>query len=170
MMKSPILPLAIAALALAGCGKKAEDKAAAPAAPVAAADPGKASATHTVAFTCEGDMAVTAIYGTNREGNEELALIIQGDDFRLAPTPAASGVRYASPDGAVAGKGIIWWEKGNEALLQQAPSDKVNDPAAGVTARKCKVKTEPSAVPGAPAAPATAAPATTPPASTPPAG
>lgn len=153
-MKALILPVLLA-VAVSACGKKAEEKAPQAAAPAAtaAASAGKASATHTVAFTCEGDMAVTAIYGTNRDGHEELALVIQGDDFRLAPTPAPTGRRYASPDGAAAGKGIIWWEKADEVLLQQAPADKVNDPAAGVTARTCKVKTEPTAVPGMPPAP-----------------
>ncbi|MCG2841685.1 MliC family protein [Sandaracinobacter sp. RS1-74] len=131
-------------LMLSACGEKPAEKPA-----EAPARQSQAKAVRTVAYTCEGDMAVTAIYGLDAEGRPDVALIIQGDDFRLTPTGAASGTRYASPHGAAAGKGIIWWEKDGEVLLQQAPADQVDDPAAGVTARTCKVKTEPSAIPKA---------------------
>ncbi len=134
-----------ALLALAACNQKPEEKPAAPATPTLA------KASRTVAYTCQGDMPITAIYGTDAEGKPDVALIITGDDFRLTPTEAPEGQRFASPHGAAPGKGIIWWEKGEEVLLQQAPSDKVGDPAAGVTARTCKVKTKPSPVETAPA-------------------
>lgn len=138
-------------LALAACNPKPADKPAE--APAEALTQAKAS--RTVAYTCEGDMPITAIYGTDANGNPDLALIIRGDDFRLTPTDAPEGQRYASPDGAAVGTGIIWWEKASgEVLLQQAPSDKVTDPAAGVTARVCKVKTQPSAIENAPPPPA----------------
>ena len=138
-------PAAIALLmALAACGKGKDE--AAPAAPVATA-PSAAKASRSVAFTCEGDMAVTAIYGTDADGNPDLALIIRGDDYRLKPTAAPSGQRFASPDGASPGTGIIWWEKDSEVLLQQAPSEQINDLSAAKTARTCKVKTEPTPVP-----------------------
>ena len=129
-------------LALGACGKKSE----APAEQTPAA-PSQAKASRTVAYTCQGDMPITAIYGTDADGKPDLALIIRGEDFRLTPTEAPEGRRFASPYGSAPGQGVIWWEKGDEVLLQQAPIDKINDPAAGVTARTCKVKTEPSAVP-----------------------
>lgn len=130
-------------LALGACGQKNET----PAEPAPAAAPSQAKASRTVAYTCQGDMPVTAIYGTDADGNPDLALIIRGEDFRLTPTAAPEGRRFASPYGSAPGQGVIWWEKGDEVLLQQAPIDKISDPAAGVTARTCKVKTEPSAVP-----------------------
>lgn len=141
-MRALILPAAL--LALAACGQKAETS---PAEPAAAPVVTQAKATRTVAYTCEGDMPITAIYGTDADGNPDLALIIRGEDFRLTPTEAPEGQRYASPYGSAPGKGVIWWEKGEEVLLQQAPTDQINDPAAGVTARTCKVKTEPTAIP-----------------------
>ena len=145
-MRKLLLPAVL--LALAACGQKAEE---APA-PVAPAEPSLAKASRTVAYTCEGDMAITAIYGTDAKGNPDLALIIRGEDFRLTPTEAPEGNRFATPHGSLPNTGVIWWEKGDEVLLQQAPSDKVGDPAAGVTARTCKVKTEPTRIPMGPPA------------------
>ena len=149
-MRSLLVALTLG-LVVAGCGqqKPAEPDTSADTAETAApAEPSKATATRSVSFTCQGDMPITAIYGTDLDGNEDLALIISGDQFDLKPTPAPSGTRYASARGAEAGKGIIWWEMDEDnVLLQQAPSDQVDDPDAGVTARTCKVKTEPDPVP-----------------------
>lgn len=139
-----LLPLALALL-LAACG--ADETPTNPVDMLERVPGSQASVERSVAFTCEGDMPITALYGTDADGNEELALIISGTDYRLKPTEAPSGKRYASPIGAERDRGIIWWEDGEEALLQQAPSDQVEDPAAGVTARKCKIKTEPDPVP-----------------------
>lgn len=148
-MKGPLLGLLLAA-AVAGCGqqKPAKTEAAIEPAATVPAEPSKATATKTISFTCQGDMPVTAIYGTDLDGNPDLSLIISGDQFDLKPTEAPDGTRYAAARGAEAGKGIIWWEKADgNVLLQQAPSDQVDDPDAGVTARTCKVKNEPDPVP-----------------------
>lgn len=133
--------LAGALLALAGCGEKAADapKAAAPTAP-----PSLAKALKTVAFTCDKDLPVTAIYGTDAKGNPDLALIIRGDDFRLSPS-AVPG-RYTTQYGLTPGLGLAWVEQGDTVLLQQAPFQQIDDPEVAQTVRTCKVKTEPSAV------------------------
>jgi membrane-bound inhibitor of C-type lysozyme len=132
--------LALALLALAACGEKAteapKEKTAAPAAP------SLAKASRTVAFTCEKDLPITAIYGTDKDGKPDLALIIRGQDFRL--TPSATEGRYTTQYGAEPGLGLAWWEKGDEALLQQAPFKQIDDPAVAQTVRTCRVKTEPS--------------------------
>lgn len=128
-----------ALLALAACGQKAEaPKEAAPAA--APAPPSLAKASRTVAFTCDKDLPVTAIYGTNAEGKPDLALIIRGQDFRL--TPSAVEGRYTTQYGLEPGLGLAWVEKGDEALLQQAPFKTIDDPAVAQTIRTCRVKTE----------------------------
>lgn len=143
-----VLALAVSGLALAACSKEKPAEPVATAEAAAPAEPSKATATKSVSFTCQGDMPITAIYGTDLEGNPDVALIIQGSQFNLAPTEAPSGTRYASPYGTEVGKGIIWWEMSDDnVLLQQAPSEEVNNPDAGVTARICKVKTEPDPVP-----------------------
>ena len=148
-MTKNIAIVALAAL-LAACGSSESDS---QPAEVPQPIPGsQASVTRSATFTCEGDMPVTAFYGTDAEGAEELSLIISGDDYRLKPTAAPSGKRYASPRGAAKDRGIIWWEQGDDALLQQAPSDQVEDPDAGVTARKCSLKTEPDELAGSAAA------------------
>lgn len=146
-MRALLLALAFG-LIVASCGQQQPAEPEAPAETAAPAEPSLATATRSVSYTCQGDMPITAIYGTDLEGNEDLALIISGSQYNLKPTPAPTGTRYAAARGAEAGKGIIWWEMAEDnVLLQQAPSDQVDDPDAGVTARTCKVKTEPDAVP-----------------------
>jgi predicted small lipoprotein YifL len=136
----PALAIALLA-ALAACGDKAteapKEQAAAP------APPSLAKATRTVAYTCEKDLPITAIHGTDKEGKPDLALIIRGQDFRL--TPSATQGRFTTQYGLEPGLGLAWWEKsGDEALLQQAPFKQIDDPAVAQTVRTCRVKTEPT--------------------------
>jgi hypothetical protein len=127
-----------ALLALTACGQKAEaPKQAAPAAP---AKPNLAKASKSVAFTCEKDLPITAIYGTDAQGKPDVALIIRGQDFRL--TPSAVEGRYTTQYGLEPGLGLAWWEKDGEALLQQAPFKTIDDPKVAQTVRTCRVKTE----------------------------
>lgn len=130
--------LLVAGLLLAACGQKAEEKpkVEAPAAPTLA------SAASSVAYTCEKDLPITAIAGTNKDGEPDLALIIRGQDFRL--TPSAVADRWTTQYGLEPGQGLAWWVKGDEALLQQAPFKTIDDPKVAQTVRTCKVKTEPS--------------------------
>ncbi len=148
-MKQLLIPAA--ALALAACGQFAE--APPPPPPGEPAFP-LASAERSIAYVCERDLPITAIYGTNREGTPDVALIIRGTDIRLTQSVAASGTRYTSPIGLETGQGLAWWTKGDEALLQQAPRDRINDPEAAETIRTCRVKTTPDGAAAAPPAPA----------------
>lgn len=128
-------------LLLAACGEKPAEapKETAPAVPAA---PSAAKALRSAAYVCEKDMPITAIYGTDAEGREDVALIVQGLDIRLRQTESASGARYVSEQGLEAGNGLVWWTKGEEALLQRVPLAKLNDPAAATTIRVCELKTE----------------------------
>jgi hypothetical protein len=127
-------------LLLAACGQKAEEtpKVEAP------AQPTLAKATSSVAYSCEKDLPITAIAGTDKDGNPDLALIIRGQDYRL--TPSAVGGRYTTQYGLEPGLGLAWVVKGDEALLQQAPFKTIDDPKVAQTVRTCKVKTEPSGI------------------------
>jgi membrane-bound inhibitor of C-type lysozyme len=140
------LGVALALLALSACNEKAAP--APEAKPAAPAPPSLAKASRSVAYTCEKDLPVTAIHGTDVKGQPDLALIIRGQDFRMTPAPAASGARYTTQYGLEPGLGLAWWEKGDEALLQQAPFKQIDDPAVAQTIRTCRVKTEPSAAAG----------------------
>ncbi len=131
------------ALMLAACGKQAETPAPTETAetPTVVVAP-DATAGQSISYKCDGtgDLQITAVYGTDAAGLPDVALFIRGQDFALSSTPAASGARYASADGLEDGMGLIWWTRGEEAMLQQAPSDLVNDPAAGQTIRTCNVQ------------------------------
>jgi membrane-bound inhibitor of C-type lysozyme len=138
-----VLPLAIAAIALStGCGRQEAPEPAAPeaAAPPPAAVTSKATASKSVAYTCEKDLPITAVYGTDLEGNPDVALVVQGQSFNMAETVSASGARYATADGLNPGMGLVWWEKGETALLQQVPSDRIADLAAAQTIKTCELK------------------------------
>lgn len=139
-MKAAVAALALALL-LTACGTRDKDQPA-PAEELVPIPGSKASVTRTATYSCEGDMPVTAFYGTDHDGNPELSLVISGDDYNLHPTPAPHGARWASARGAGRETGIIWWEDGDQVLLQQAPAKLVDDPAAGVTARVCHPKTD----------------------------
>jgi predicted small lipoprotein YifL len=134
--------LALALLALAACGQKAEaPKEAAPAA--APAPPSLAKASRAVAFECDKDLPVTAIYGTDAQGKPDVALMIRGQDFRM--TPSAVEGRFTTQYGLEPGLGLAWWEKGEEALLQQAPFKQIDDPKVAQTVRTCRVKADAAA-------------------------
>ena len=132
---------ATALLLLAACGQKTPE---APKTETPAAPPSLAKASRTVAYACEKDLPITAIYGTNAEGKPDVALIIRGDDFRLTPTDATPGTRFTTEYGLEPGYGLAWWEQPDgTVLLQQSLFKQINDPAAAETLRTCKEKTEP---------------------------
>ncbi|MBS3961686.1 MAG: MliC family protein [Sandarakinorhabdus sp.] len=137
-----ILFLIAVPLLLGACGKKAEDapeKAAAPAEPVMTL----AQAIESVAFVCDKDLPITAIYGTNLEGQPDVVLIIQGRNYNLVQTTAPSGLRFAGAGGLQPGMGLVWWVQGETALLQHVPVDRLADLAAPQTIKTCKAKPEP---------------------------
>lgn len=129
---------------LAACGDKGAGGSGADSA--APAKPSLAKASRTTAYTCEKDLPITAIHGTDKDGKPDLALIIRGQDFRL--TPSAVEGRYTTQYGLEPGLGLAWVEQEDKALLQQAPFKQIDDPAVAQTVRTCRVKTEASGPPG----------------------
>lgn len=148
-MNRIILPVVLGALAVSGCQKKAEAPPAATAAqetttavtgPAAAPVASMATAEKSVAYTCDKDLPVTAVYGKNAEGKSDVALVVNGQSFNLDQVISASGARYASRDGLEAGKGIVWWTKGGEATLYETSADRFDDMATARQLRSCKSK------------------------------
>ncbi len=142
-----LLPLALLAM---GCGRRDAPAPAQTNAPDANAPvdsetaqqraASKATASRSVAYTCEKDLPITAIYGTDLMGNPDVALIVKGQNFNMAQTVSASGARYATAQGLDAGMGLVWWEKGETAVLQQVPAEKLADIAAAQTIKTCQRK------------------------------
>lgn len=147
MNKLIILP--VLAL-LAACGQKAEQKPAAPAAatepatPAPPAEPTLATATRSVAYQCEQDLAITAVYGTNKDGKKDVGLVFKGDSWTLTEVPTAKGQRFESVYGldSLTGKGLIWLVDGSNAQLLEAPWKQISDPAAATRLRTCREKSE----------------------------
>lgn len=149
-MNRMILPVVIGALAVAGCQKKAETPAAekptadTPATtvvrPLSPPVESAATAENSVAYTCDKDVPITAIYGKNAEGKSDAVLVVKGQSFNLDQVISASGARYASRDGLEAGKGIVWWTKGGEATLYETPAATFDDMDTAKQLRSCKSK------------------------------
>lgn len=138
---------------LAACGQKAEQKPAeppaatetsAPASSEAAAAPTLATATRSVSYMCERDLDITAVYGTNKDGKQDVGLVFKGDSWTLQEVPTAKGQRFESVYGldSLTGKGLIWLVDGNKAQLLEAPWKQISDPAAATVLRTCKEKSE----------------------------
>lgn len=126
---------------LAACGGAADtpEEAGKAADPVVAP---AAKASRSVSHECDGDLNVTAVYGTGADGRPDVAIFIQGTDFQMKSVPAPSGARYATEFGLEAGKALIWWDQGGKALLQQAPEAAMAEPAAATTLRTCAIKSD----------------------------
>ncbi len=138
MIRHLLVPTAL--LLLAACGQQAAEPAAPE--PAAPAEPTLATAERSVAYVCERDLPITAIYGTDLEGERDVALVIQGRDYRLRQTVAASGARYVTEFGLEPGMGLVWWERGDEAMLQQVPVEMIDNMDAPQTIRTCRVKAD----------------------------
>ena len=96
--------------------------------------------TGTRAFLCDGDFPVTAIYGTGPEGEADVALVIMGQSLRLQQVEAASGVRFQGIPGLKPDEGIIWWEKGEEAVIMSFPWQAKDPLGEARVERSCRAK------------------------------
>ncbi len=143
---SALRPAGLAALLLAACGptettpeKAAADLARARPLEELPTNP-NVTVTGTRAFQCDGDFPVTAIYGTGPEGEPDVALVIMGQSLRLQQVKAASGARFQGVPGLQPDQGVVWWEKGDEALLMSFPWDSADPMADARVERTCRLK------------------------------
>ncbi len=114
ILKTSVVTLALAGLALAGCNSPTPDDTAA--APDEAAVPSE-----TAVFECPGGETIIAEF----DGTETVVVTLPDQEpVTLAATEAASGARYS--DGTT-----TFWNKGDEALVE------VND---AIVLSECKVQ------------------------------
>ncbi len=73
----------------------------------------------TIAYSCDRGAAVSATY-INSDDESLVVLQVEGRQIGLRTQPAASGARYAVPDGQ---PGYEWWGKGNESRLSWIDGD-----------------------------------------------
>lgn len=133
------LILAATALILTACNQAETAPAPQPAPTTTEAPPTLATVEETVSFTCENDLPVTAVYGTNAEGVADVALVVEGLTVELVHDGSAAK-RYTTVkgwDGLEAGRGLIWEDKGEQGLLYDGPSDHIDDPSQIKLQRTC---------------------------------
>jgi membrane-bound inhibitor of C-type lysozyme len=135
-----------AALLVAACGprettpEQAAAELARPVPPEALPRNPNVTVERTIAFECDGNFPVTAIYGRGPDGEADVVLVIMGQSRQLQRTEAASGVRYQGVPGLQPDEGIVWWEKDGEAIIMTFPWDS-DDPMRDATpVRTCRVR------------------------------
>lgn len=141
-MLRKISPVAAFALLLAACNQQPAEEAVVAPEPVGPVEPVAplATAEESAGYTCEKDLPITAVYGTNAEGQPDAALVINGISYDLVETPAATGKRYTTARGLEEGKGLIWEVQGDKAVLYEAPSDRLEDATAAAVLKNCDLQ------------------------------
>ncbi|QNA83087.1 lysozyme inhibitor [Sphingomonas sp. So64.6b] len=67
-------------------------------------------------FSCDNGASVIVTYG-----DDDVALLINGEEYALPGVEAASGSKYMSDTGMTKGRSLTWWSEGNAAMLIEAP-------------------------------------------------
>ncbi len=134
-----ITPIAALAILLAACNQQPAEEATVAPEPVEPVAP-LATAAESAGYTCEKDLPITAVYGTNAEGKSDAALVVQGVSYDLVETPATTGKRYTTANGLEKGKGLIWEVQGEKATLWEAPSDRLDDASAATVLKNCTLQ------------------------------
>ena len=104
-MRKPVI-LAGAAL-LAACGHHEE----------IAAGPGG------LPYLCADGRAARIHYDGGDPNRMPARLSFDGHDYRMAPDPAMSGLRYRSEEGRAPGRALVWAAEGEEAALIDVAED-----------------------------------------------
>ena len=96
---------------------EATDNAAAP------DDVAEADATPVTRYSCEDGRAVLARYANTGAVNATVDLDIAGIKRQLAQGVSASGARYETDQGISPGRKLVWWSKGDGAMLIESDLD-----------------------------------------------
>lgn len=87
----------------------------------ASAATASAVSAQSIRYRCDNGVVVFAEYANS--GADRVRLAINDKNYSLLLTPSASGARYQGSDGLTPGKYLIWWNKGSEAQLIEAPRE-----------------------------------------------
>lgn len=115
----------IAPLLVAACGERPAEptqEAAAPAAtepaPLAPDAPLPAPAMIEASYDCTPAMALSVKYD-NSVDPPKAAVTLDGKTYDMTLAPSASGARYMTTSGRTPDMTLVWWNKGNDGMLQE---------------------------------------------------
>ena len=115
----------IAPLLVAACGERPAEprqEAAAPAAtepaPLAPDAPLPAPAMIEATYDCKPAMALSVKYD-NSVDPPKAVVTLDGKTYDMTLAPSASGARYMTTSGRSPDMTLVWWNKGNDGLLQE---------------------------------------------------
>jgi membrane-bound inhibitor of C-type lysozyme len=115
----------IAPLFFGACGERAaepETEAAAPAAadpdPLAPDAPLPAPAMIEASYDCTPAMALSVKYD-NTVDPPKAVVTLDGRIYDMTLAPSGSGARYITASGRSPGMTLVWWNKGNDGMLQE---------------------------------------------------
>jgi membrane-bound inhibitor of C-type lysozyme len=122
----------IAPLLIAACGERPAEtrpETATPAATEPAPPPPDAPPEVIEAsYDCTPAMALSVKYD-NTVDPPKAVVTLDGEDYDMTIAPSASGARYMTMSGRAPGMTLVWWNKGNDGMLQEgkgATSDDQN--------------------------------------------
>lgn len=75
-----------------------------------------------VRYSCENGQTVLAEYVESDTMQQVVNLEVGGKLLGLSETRSASGARYETDQGLSPGKKLIWWTKGDTAMLIESPA------------------------------------------------
>ena len=81
-----------------------------------------------IRYTCENGKTAIAHYVESGAGVQRLNLEVGGQEFGLGQAMSASGARYETDTALPSGRKLVWWSKGNSAMLiEHDPQDAEGD-------------------------------------------
>ena len=116
----------IAPAGLAGCGERPAEPAREAAAPAATepAPPRPVPAPDAppevieASYDCTPAMALSVKYD-NTVDPPKAVVTLDGKTYDMAIAPSGSGARYLTTNGRSPGMTLVWWNKGNDGMLQE---------------------------------------------------
>jgi len=123
-MPNRVLLLALP-LALASCGpKEPTTETIATPSPAATPDPAATPTSETIeaVYDCPPNRTVTVVYN-NAATPQTASVTFDNQTYAMTQAMSASGARYTTNEGRSPGMTLTWWNKGNDGMLLEGPTD-----------------------------------------------